>query len=253
MSVSVLIEAMQAEGFGRGGVVAAADHAAAGRAVSTERVGRGLHSPVVVGRDEELAVLREAVTRARQGSGGMVLVTGEAGIGKSRLLEEASGYARTLGMAVLAGRAVEGGGPYRPVAEAFSARLRDAAVPASDELRPFRPALARLLPGWLPDEPVTGVDPVVVLGEGVLRLLRVVACQEGAVVVLEDLHWADRDTFTLLDYLSSPLTGIPVALLASARSDENQPELLRRLAARTDLHRVPLRRLGPQDVPRVAA
>jgi DNA-binding CsgD family transcriptional regulator len=215
-------------------------------------MGAGWHSPVVVGRDEELDVLRQAVIRARQGSGGMMLVTGEAGIGKSRLLEEASGYARTLGMAVLAGRAVEGGGPYRPVAEAFSARLRDAAVPVPDELRPFRPALARLLPGWLPDEPVTGVDPVVVLGEGVLRLLRIVAGQEGAIVVLEDLHWADRDTFTLLDYLSSPLAEIPVALLASARSDEDQPELLRRLAWRTGLRRVPLTRLDPEDVHRVA-
>jgi len=182
----------------------------------------------------------------------MVLVTGEAGIGKSRLLEEASGYARTLGMAVLAGRAVEGGGPYRPVAEALSARLRDAAVPVPDELRPFRPALARLLPGWLPDEPVTGVDPVVVLGEGVLRLLRIVAGQEGAIVVLEDLHWADRDTFTLLDYLSSPLAEVPVALLASARSDEEQPELMRRLAWRTGLLRVPLTRLDPEGVRRVA-
>src|SRR5690242_21757683 len=143
----------------------------------------GWHSRVVVGRDEELDVLRRAGIRARQGSGGMVLVTGEAGIGKWRLLEEASGYARTLGMTVLAGRAVEGGGPYRPVAEAFSARLRDAAVPVPDELRPFRPALARLLPGWLPGEPVSGVDPVVGLGEGVLRLLRIVSGREGAVAV----------------------------------------------------------------------
>jgi hypothetical protein len=120
-------------------------------------------------------------------------------------------------------------------------------------LRPFRPALARLLPGWLPDEPVTGVDPVVVLGEGVLRLLRIVAGQEGAIVVLEDLHWADRDTFTLLDYLSSPLAEVPVALLASARSDEDQPELLRRLAWRTGLRRVPLTRLDAEGVRRVAA
>jgi hypothetical protein len=117
-------------------------------------MGPGWHSPVVVGRDEELDVLRQAVIRARQGAGGMVLVTGEAGNRQVAPAEEASGYARTLGMAVLAGRAVE--------------------------LRPFRPALARLLPGWLPDEPVTGVDPVVVLGEGVLRLLRIVAGQEGA-------------------------------------------------------------------------
>jgi DNA-binding CsgD family transcriptional regulator len=191
-----------------------------------------LRSPVLVGREHELSVLRHAVGRAHRGTGGVLLVAGEAGVGKSRLLAEAGGYAQKLGMPVLVGRAVEGGGPYRAVAEALYARLREG--PDAEELRPFRPALARLLPGALPAEPVGGVDPLVVLGEGVLRLLR------GAVLVLEDLHWADRDTLALLEYLAPSAAGAGVLVFASARSDEEQPDLLRRLdVARLSLHRLP--------------
>jgi DNA-binding CsgD family transcriptional regulator len=208
-----------------------------------------MRAPVLVGRGQELAVLRHALGRARHGTGGVVLVTGEAGVGKSRLLAEAFGYAEKLGMPVLVGRAVEGGGPYRPVAEAMYGKLRTQPVAESAALRPFRPALARLLPGALPDEPVGGVDPLVVLGEGVLRLLAEVG---GAVLVLEDLHWADRDTLALLEYLAPAVTGTPVAVLASARSDETQPDLLRRLAGRPEVTRVPLHRLPPDDVARLA-
>src|SRR5690242_2435827 len=112
------------------------------------------------------------VTGAHRGAGCLLLVTGEAGVGKSRLLAEATGYAVGLGMRVLTGRAVEGGGPFRAVAEALYGLLRDPAAVDLAALGEFRPALSRLLIGPGPgDQPVPGVDPVVVLGEGVLRLL----------------------------------------------------------------------------------
>jgi DNA-binding CsgD family transcriptional regulator len=208
-----------------------------------------VRSPVLVARAPELTLVHRALARARQGTGGTVLVTGEAGIGKSRLLAEFRGQATKAGMAVLAGRAVDGGGAYRPLAEALYGRLRE----VSEEVRPFRPALARLLPDWRPDEPVAGVDPVVVLGEGVLRLLGEVAGRDGALLLLEDLHWADRDTLAVLDYLAPALAGTPVLVLASARSDEVQPDLLRRLAGRPGVLRVPLDRLSPEDVARLAS
>jgi len=103
-----------------------------------------------------------------------VLVLGEAGIGKSRLLSEAAARARRRGLVTLSGRAVEGGGTYRAVAEALSAALRDDRLVEREEVRPFRAALGRLIPGWARpgDAPSASVDPAVVVGEGVLRVLR---------------------------------------------------------------------------------
>jgi len=92
---------------------------------------------------------------------------------------------------VLVGRAIEGAGSLRPLAQALMEAIRDRALPESEELRPFRAALSRVLPGFAAGEPVDSiVDPTVVLGEGVLRLLRSVG-GSGTVLLLEDLHWAD--------------------------------------------------------------
>src|SRR5262245_44983055 len=105
---------------------------------------------------------------ARHGSGGLVLVTGGAGAGRSRWLAEATRLARSMEMTVLVGQAVPGGGAFRPVAEALYGYLRGSPVGFDDEdLRPFGPALARLLPGWVGPETTSAVDPLVVLGEGV--------------------------------------------------------------------------------------
>jgi DNA-binding CsgD family transcriptional regulator len=94
---------------------------------------------------------------------------GEAGIGKSRLLDEVAAAAAGLGLAVLRGRAVEGGGAYRAIAEAVW-RLD---APAGDAaLRPYLPALERLRPDWAAAGPAeTSVDPALVLGEGLIRVL----------------------------------------------------------------------------------
>ena len=206
-----------------------------------------LRSPALVGRGEEVAAARRAVTAARQGGGRTVLVLGEAGVGKSRLIAEASRLATELGMPVLSGQAVEDCGPFRPVAEALLGRLRDGdpGLAEAAELRPYRSALGRLLPGWADAGPEVppGVDPVVVVGEGVLRLLRLIGGEQGCVLVLEDLHWADRDTLALLEYLASVVAGSPVLLVGSSRTDDVQPEVLRRLATRATVTRLPLVRL----------
>jgi hypothetical protein len=187
----------------------------------------------LVGRRAELTALRSAVDKGARGTGAAVVVLGEAGIGKSRLLEAAVDRARAAGMAVLTGRAVAGGGAYRAVAAALAGHLRGRS-PADEELRPFLPALRRLLPAWTPDgdgpDRVDEADPTVVLGEGVLRLLRPLGAERGCLLALEDLHWADADTVALVEYLADAAASTGLLLVVSARDDGPRGAALGRLA-----------------------
>jgi len=128
--------------------------------------------PVLVGREEETARLRAALTAAGAGRGGTVLVTGEAGIGKSRLIRETAHLARERDWVVLAGRAVAGGvpTPFRPFAEALAPAGRAGRLPDHEELDTFRPVLGRLIPQWRQQQ-APGDDSLVFLGEAVLQLL----------------------------------------------------------------------------------
>ena len=110
--------------------------------------GRVARSPVVVGRAAELATARGLVDAVAAGRGGALLVAGEAGIGKTRLLDEVAARARERGLPVLSGRAVQGGGTFRAVAGAVIGLLDDPAHARAPALRPYRAALARLLPSW---------------------------------------------------------------------------------------------------------
>jgi DNA-binding CsgD family transcriptional regulator len=213
-------------------------------------------SPVTVGRDADLAAAGRAVDAARAGRGGTLLVAGEAGIGKSRLLAETARLARGQGMTVLEGHAVQGGGAYRPVAEALLRGVRSAGVPDTPELRPYRGVLARLLPdlsAGAADAPEPGVDPAVVLGEAVLRLIAALGGPQGTVVVLEDLHWADPDTLALLDYVAGAVFDLPVLVVASARDDARTTARLDPLARRPGVTMLRLDRLAPADVAALAA
>jgi DNA-binding CsgD family transcriptional regulator len=196
----------------------------------------------LVGRAAELDRLRRLVTAAAGGHGGTALVLGEAGIGKSRLLDETAAAAAGLGLAVLRGAAADGAGAYRAVAEAV--RRLDAPVHAP-ELRPYLPALGRLRPDWAdPGVPEPLVDPALVLGEGLLRALP----PGGAALLLDDLHWADPDTVALIAYLAGAVAGAPVAIVAAARDEEPATAALRALARRRDVDPVRLRRLPAPDV-----
>jgi DNA-binding CsgD family transcriptional regulator len=186
----------------------------------------------LVGRDEELATASQLLAGARAGSGGLLLVLGEAGIGKSSLLTAVAAQANAAGMLVLSGRAIPGGGTYRAFSSALGPALRRGGVVATDDLRPFRSALRRIAPGWAADagadpEPggaavEDGPDPTVMLGEGLLRLLDELGDGAGSLLLLEDLHWADPDTVALVGYLAEA-AGTSSALLAvSARNDETR-------------------------------
>ncbi|MFG1661379.1 ATP-binding protein [Micromonospora chersina] len=178
---------------------------------------------VMVGRSTELARMASLVDRTIEvGEGGTLLVLGEAGIGKSAFLAETAHHARGRGMTVLAGRAVEGGGTYRAPAEALVSHFGDRRPAVTDELRPYMAALNRLLPGWgdSPATPAWEVDPTLVLGEGLLRLLSAVGGSRGTLLMLEDVHWADADTLALIDYLSGAVAGWPVLMAVTARNEE---------------------------------
>ncbi|HLI41171.1 MAG TPA: AAA family ATPase [Streptosporangiaceae bacterium] len=209
------------------------------------------------GRDDELGLLRHALAQALAGQGGVVFITGEPGIGKSRLVRELTGDARRRGALTAAGRAVPGGSgtPYRPLTEALLQILRDRPLPAG-ELAPWLPALQAILPGAGPaDSAAAGLrehaaSPVA-RGEAVIRLIRWLnAACAGLAIALEDLHWADPDTLAVLEYLADNLSGERALILATSRDEPGSPGagLARRLAARRAATHLPLGRLDADAV-----
>ncbi|MFC5140982.1 ATP-binding protein [Actinomycetospora rhizophila] len=210
----------------------------------------GPGSAPLVGRDDELGAL---VAAALSGGGGVTLLAGEAGSGKTRLLDEVADRAARAGARVLRGHAVPGGGAFRPLAEAL-APAADPALARDERVAAFRPVLARILPAWTAGgvDAVHLVDPVLVLGEAVGELLGVIAGDGRAVVVLDDLHWADRDTLAVLEYLAGRLEGARVRVLGSMRSDEHPPAGLAPLRRAAGVGTVDLGRLAGDDAARLA-
>ena len=205
-----------------------------------------LRARALVGRDEELAEVGAALAALARGEGGLLLVTGEAGVGKSRLLAEVRSYAAEAGVAVLPGRAVPGSAPLRPLTEALLAGYRGRPVPDAGSLRPFHAALGRLLPAWATTDgtgpPDHGVDAPVVLGEAVLELAAATGPPAGTLIALEDLHWADPDTVAVLDHLAVAAASGPLLVVATARADEPGSALGPRSVAgarRIELARLP--------------
>lgn len=146
---------------------------------------------------------------------------GEAGIGKTRLVHEVTTDARALGAVVLVGRCspIDRLTPYRPLAEALLVGLRPVPRPTDAELQPYVPAVARFVPHWRHADDQLGESPAVA-AESILRVLAWLAGERPTVLALEDLHWADPATQTLLDYMIDNVADLPVAVMATARSDE---------------------------------
>lgn len=176
-----------------------------------------MSGPSIVDRETELAGLAAAVKAASTGSGGVVFLCGEAGIGKSRLATEATRLAADAGLRVLRGRAASPSVQFRALSEALLSVLRRSSRPADPDLLPYYPALSRLVPEWRVGLTARPEDSLVVLAEAVLRLVVAVG-RQGSLLVLEDLHDADQDTLAVVDYLVDNAASEPFLLLGTVRS-----------------------------------
>ena len=226
--------------------------------LTAEMSGRA-SSPVLVGRDEQMAALDAAFGSARQGGPSAVLLGGEAGVGKSRLVGEFGRTAEAAGARVLIGGCLELGTDGLPFAP-FTAVLRDLVhEKGADAVAAMLPGrttrgLARLLPEL--GEPDTGGDPAEArarLFEEVLRALEYLTRHSPVVLVIEDAHWADRSSRDLLMFLvgnQRALSGL--LIVVTFRSDElHRTHPLRPLLASLDridwVERIELPRLTRND------
>lgn len=184
----------------------------------------------LIGRDRELAELGRLLAAAWNGTGGLVLLAGEAGVGKTRLAEEALVRSELL---VLPGGASQNATtPYGPVVAALRSYLRAAPGGLADR-GPLASHLALLLPelGPPPDR-----SDRTTLFEAIRDALGVIARGRPTAVFLDDLQWADATTLELLPTLAGWIQHEPLLLVGAYRSDEiPRGHPLRRL--RTDLRR----------------
>ncbi|MFC3575418.1 AAA family ATPase [Streptomyces yaanensis] len=220
-------------------------------------------SPVFIGRADELGVLHDALARARAGEPQALLVGGEAGVGKTRLIEEFAAAAGRADAVVALGGCVEIGAdglPFAPFSTALRALRRQlpeelaaAAAGQEDELARLLPELGEARRGSRDDE-----EGMARLFELTARLLERVAAGRTVVLALEDLHWADASTRHLLAYLVRTLRSGRLVVVATYRSDDiHRRHPLRPLLAELDrlrtVRRIELCRFNRAEVERQIA
>lgn len=202
-----------------------------------------------VDRDTELAVAHRLLTRALRGEGGVLLVTGEAGVGKSRLVEETAAAAVRGGGRVLRGRCTQGelSAPYAPWAEAIRQLVREAPPQMLYKaLGSHASEVTRLVPEVVervgPPSSGTGGDPeqaLLRLLEGVVGFLGNLASEAPLVLVLDDLQWADSASATLLLFLARRVRSRPILLVGAYREErEDQNPELREVISQLDRERL---------------
>ncbi|WP_039794291.1 BTAD domain-containing putative transcriptional regulator [Amycolatopsis alba] len=176
----------------------------------------------IPGREDVLAAVDTALRAAGAGRGGLLLAVGEPGIGKTRVAQAAAGRAAELGLAVAVGRCPDSEG-----------------VP---DLWPWMTVL-RTLDGEADPPPDRAGVPGSRVHAAIVTALVAVAGRRPLLVVLEDLHWADRDSLTVLHLLATVLPELPLVVLGTSR-DDTLPAV-----AGT---RLPLRRLTETEVSTLA-
>ncbi len=223
-----------------------------------EQLGRGR----LVGRRSELAQLRELWARTQQGRGHLALISGEPGVGKTRLAREAMVAAQLNDAVVLRGGCYEyeAATPYLPFVEALrdwvhtqsAEQLRAKLGSVASELANLVPEIGTKLGEPSPDPPLPSNEERLRLFDHIAHCLHELAAKRGLLLFIDDLHWADHGTITLLHYLMRRLRNEPVLVLAAYREvelDRTHPlaDALVEWNRERLATRIPLGRLSLQD------
>ncbi len=201
---------------------------------------RGARTPLV-GRDAELAELRAALAGAMSGSGSLVMLAGEPGIGKTRLTAELAAEALRGRALVFVGRCLEAEGspPYAPIVEMMESALAQAPSPeafraaagdGAPEIARLVPRLRRLFPDIGPALALPPEQERRYLFNSVIEMVARTARAAPTVVILEDLHWADEASLLFVDHLAPHLAELPLLVIGTYRDVELD---LRPVLART--------------------
>ncbi|HVF78063.1 MAG TPA: AAA family ATPase [Solirubrobacteraceae bacterium] len=219
----------------------------------------------LVGRGRELAQLDASLERALEGRGGLILLTGEPGIGKTALAREFVEHAATRGAAWAWGSCWDGGGapaywPWVQVGRVLSRRadlpaLRAALAEGAPWIAGLLPELASTLGPAAETSELDSDQARFRLFDALATLLATVADQRPLVIVLDDLHWADASSLMALEFIARALPDMPLLAIAAYRHAEAhaRPDLAAPLGglARAAT-RLPLEGLGREEVRQLA-
>jgi len=229
----------------------------------TDQSGLLLSRTPFVGRESELTRLKTKLADARSGRGGLVMLVGEPGIGKSRMIEEFTEHARAAGSVVVFGACFEGEWtpPFAPFAQAIHGYAKEAAVEAlRADLSYGAAALARLVPSLrdrLPDmgepAPLQPDEERFRLLDAVSQFLIATSQRAPLVLVLDDLHWADKGTIAMLRHVARAAPGHRILVLGAYRDvelDRQHPlaDALSALRREVEYDRILLKGLNRDDV-----
>ncbi len=231
-------------------------------------IGAASDAAPFVGRSNEYGLLLGLIARLTAGAGYTVLIEGEPGIGKSRLLREVARYAYAQGLPTLATNCyeIECAMPYQPVVDLVTRALDRVSTAALRALAPVSLAeLAALVPEVserFPDLPQLSNDfpeaRQARLSRAVDQLLEASRGGRPAVLMVDDIQWADDASAQVLHYLARHAAQRPVLVIYAYRdeavdSDERFTQLIESLRRDTDARRLPLARLGYTDTESIVA
>ena len=193
-----------------------------------ERMAERLVSPVFVGRQRELAAAMSAIERTLAGRSSHILVVGEAGVGKTRFIDELAALATGRGAITIRGScraAGDGGVPYAPIAEGLRRFVRDAPADiVAAAVGSSGPDLARIAPVFGRELNVARREAAESLQtrlfEALLGFIERLSQRSPVLIVAEDLHWADAATRETVAFLAGNLRTEAVTIALSYRSDE---------------------------------